>query len=723
MSLTQNLSQFKVIRLNCDLFPMTPFEQQAYDQLGIKPTGIEASGAGIVLQAADCDALVVVSESLPAEVIDQLTRCRVISRLGAGTDKIDRDAATRNGIVMTNVPNFCYEEQADHAMALLLSLVRKLPQMDAAMRAGSWDSGRATSRSIRRFDGRVLGLVGFGGSAKALARRARGFGLRIIACRGRAGVADPDAASLGVHMTDLDTVLGESDYVSLHLPLNEQTHGLIDAARLAAMKPGAYLINTARGAIVDEASLAEAIGNGHLAGAGIDVFHEISVHGPDGSPPSHPLLDFDNVIVTPHVAAFSVDSSRDVGTGGVANLAAVLSGSWPPSDRVVNPEVKPKWALRDVSQPDKPPLRPVPPDKLTAADASSLSTILVTGGAGFIGSCFVRHLIGEGAARVINFDKLTYAGNLDSLDAALDDPLHQFVEGDVGDREAISHAIISYQPDAIVHFAAESHVDRSIDGPSEFVQTNVVGTFTLLEAARQHWEQLSSEKRAAWRFVHVSTDEVYGSLDEPGRFSETSAFAPNSPYAASKAAGDHFARAYYQTYGLPVLISNCSNNYGPYQFPEKLIPLMLLNALEGHPLPVYGDGQQVRDWLFVEDHCRGLRLVLERGTPGETYNLGGDSERSNLDVVCSICQLVDELQPDLPHLPCSSLITHVADRPGHDRRYAIDATKARETLGWQPQLDFETGLRSTVQWYLEHPAWVQRVTSGVYRRERLGLSQ
>jgi len=511
--------------------------------------------------------------------------------------------------------------------------------MDMALRAGAWDSGRQASRAIRRFDSRVLGLVGFGGSAKALARRAQGFGLRIIACRRSVDLVDPEANSLGVEMTDLETVVRESDYLSLHLPLSDQTRGLFAASRLKAMKQGAYLINTARGAIVDETALAEALRSGHLAGAGIDVFHDISVHSSDGDPPSHPLLELDNVIVSPHVAAFSVESSRDVGTSGVENLAMVLRGYWPEHKCVVNSYVAPKWPLTDLALRSRVGTGSCLSESLNATDPSSRTTILVTGGAGFIGSCFVRQLITEQVAHVVNFDKLTYAGNLDSLDSALDDPLHHFVEGDVADREAVARVIAEHQPDAIVHFAAESHVDRSIDDPSKFLQTNVVGTFTLLEEARHYWEQLPTDRRMSWRLVHVSTDEVYGSLDATGRFSESTRFAPNSPYAASKAAGNHFARAYYETYNLPVLITNCSNNYGPFQFPEKLIPLMLLNALEGKSLPVYGDGQQVRDWIFVEDHCRGLRAVLDKGVPGEVYNLGADSERSNLEVVHAICDL------------------------------------------------------------------------------------
>ena len=350
-----------------------------------------------------------------------------------------------------------------------------------------------------------------------------------------------------------------------------------------------------------------------------------------------------------------------------------------------------------------------------------MSTILVTGGAGFIGSCFVRRAIADRLARVVTFDALTYAGNLDSLEPVLADPQHVFFHGDITDRDALRRAVTEHQPAAIVHFAAESHVDRSIDDPACFVHTNVLGTFLLLDVALGYWSALPEPRRAAFRFVHVSTDEVYGSLGPTGRFVESSPYDPSSPYSASKAASDHFARAYHRTYGLPVLVTNCSNNYGPYQFPEKLLPLMILNAVEGRPLPVYGDGQNVRDWLFVDDHCRALWCVLTHGVPGETYNIGGNCERANLDVVRKICALVEELRPGLPHAPCDKLIKFVKDRPGHDRRYAIDSAKIRGELGWQPQHDFESGLRQTVQWYLDNPRWVQRVLSGSYRRERLGL--
>jgi dTDP-glucose 4,6-dehydratase len=348
-------------------------------------------------------------------------------------------------------------------------------------------------------------------------------------------------------------------------------------------------------------------------------------------------------------------------------------------------------------------------------------TVLVTGGAGFIGSNFVRQWLADEEDRLINLDKLTYAGNLDSLADVAGDPRYVFMEGDICDGRLVAQLLAEYRPWAVVNFAAESHVDRSIDGPAAFVETNVVGTFRLLEAARLYWSSLPEPERSRFRFLHVSTDEVFGSLGEAGKFSETTAYAPNSPYSASKASADHFVRAYHHTYDLPVVVTNCSNNYGPYQFPEKLIPLITLNALAGKPLPVYGDGGQIRDWLYVEDHCRAIRTVLTRGTPGESYNIGGDCERTNLEIVRTICQLVDQLRPGLPHAPCTSLITYVTDRPGHDRRYAIDATKIRTQLGWKPQADFKSGLERTVRWYLENPTWIERATSGKYRQERLGL--
>jgi dTDP-glucose 4,6-dehydratase len=350
-----------------------------------------------------------------------------------------------------------------------------------------------------------------------------------------------------------------------------------------------------------------------------------------------------------------------------------------------------------------------------------MRTFLVAGGAGFIGGCFVRQLLAETDARVVNLDKLTYAGNLDSLRSVAEHPGHHFVRGDIGDRVLVARLLDEHQPDAVVNFAAESHVDRSIEGPAAFVETNVVGSVNLLIETLAYWRGLEAPRAERFRLLHVSTDEVYGSLGAEGKFQETTAYAPNSPYAASKAASDHFARAFHHTYGMPVLTTNCSNNYGPHQFPEKLIPLMILNALEGKPLPIYGDGRNIRDWLYVEDHCRAIRRVLEAGRPGEVYNIGGDCERTNLEVVETICALVDELRPDLPHAPCRSLLTFVQDRPGHDRRYAIDATKIERELGWRPRENFESGMRRTVRWYLDNSEWVARVTSGKYRRERLGL--
>jgi dTDP-glucose 4,6-dehydratase len=351
-----------------------------------------------------------------------------------------------------------------------------------------------------------------------------------------------------------------------------------------------------------------------------------------------------------------------------------------------------------------------------------MRTLLVTGGAGFIGGCFVRMTLGDRSTRIVNLDKLTYAGNLESLPDAADGPNYSFVHGDICDAALLAILFERYAPDAVVNFAAESHVDRSIDGPRQFVTTNVNGTFELLAAALAHWQKLEGDAKARFRFLHVSTDEVFGSLGATGAFSETTPYAPNSPYSASKAAADHLVRAYHHTFGLPTLTTNCSNNYGPYQFPEKLIPLMILNALEGKKLPVYGDGQNVRDWLYVEDHCRAILRVLEAGGCGETYNIGGNAEMANLTVVEAICDLVDELRPGLKHAPCRSLISFVKDRPGHDRRYAIDASKIRRELGWTPRENFASGIRRTVEWYLGNPVWVERVTSGKYRRERLGLS-
>lgn len=351
-----------------------------------------------------------------------------------------------------------------------------------------------------------------------------------------------------------------------------------------------------------------------------------------------------------------------------------------------------------------------------------LDTVLVTGGAGFIGGHLVRQLLAEEpATQVVNLDRLTYAGNLDSLADVLKHPRHTFVKGDIADARAVAEVFEKFRPRAVVHLAAESHVDRSIDGPAAFVQTNVVGTHTLLDAARACWSKLDVSERERFRFLHVSTDEVYGTLGPTGLFTETTAYAPRSPYAASKAAADHLVQSYHETYGLPTLITNTCNNFGPYQFPEKLIPLMTLNAIEGKPLPIYGDGLQVRDWLFIEDHCRALRLVLDRARPGETYNIGAHCERTNLEVVERICDLVDEMQGTTQRKPSRELIEHVADRPGHDRRYAIDASKLRRELGWEPQHDFDSVLRLTVRWYLDNSQWVERVTSGKYQRERLGV--
>ncbi|QLI80518.1 dTDP-glucose 4,6-dehydratase [Chitinibacter fontanus] len=343
-------------------------------------------------------------------------------------------------------------------------------------------------------------------------------------------------------------------------------------------------------------------------------------------------------------------------------------------------------------------------------------TILVTGGAGFIGGNFVLDWLAGFDEPVVNVDKLTYAGNLDTLKALEGDTRHVFVRADIGDREVIGRLLAEHKPRAVINFAAESHVDRSIHGPGDFIQTNVVGTFNLLESVRAYWNDLSADEKAAFRFLHVSTDEVYGTLeanDPP--FSETNTYEPNSPYSASKAASDHLVRAWHHTYGLPVLTTNCSNNYGPYHFPEKLIPLVILNALNGKPLPIYGDGQQIRDWLYVKDHCSAIRRVLEAGKVGETYNVGGWNEKANLDVVKTICGLLDELQPRADGQGYAEQITYVTDRPGHDRRYAIDARKLERELGWKPAETFESGIRKTVEWYLTNQAWVQNVTSGAYR--------
>ncbi|HUJ01306.1 MAG TPA: dTDP-glucose 4,6-dehydratase [Usitatibacter sp.] len=340
--------------------------------------------------------------------------------------------------------------------------------------------------------------------------------------------------------------------------------------------------------------------------------------------------------------------------------------------------------------------------------------IVVTGGAGFIGANFVLDWIAATGEPVVNLDKLTYAGNLGSLAALAGNARHLFVRGDIAERALVERLLAEHRPRAIVHFAAESHVDRSIHGPAAFVQTNVVGTFELLEAARAYWQRLEGDARSGFRFVHVSTDEVYGSLGESDpAFTEETPYAPNSPYSASKAASDHMVRAYHHTYGLPTLTTNCSNNYGPYQFPEKLVPLAISNALEAKPIPLYGDGRQVRDWLYVGDHCEAIRTILERGRPGETYNIGGNSERRNLEVVHAICDALGEARPREGGYRC--LVTFVKDRPGHDRRYAIDASKLRAQLGWSPRESFASGLAKTVRWYLDHGAWVAQVKSGEYR--------
>ena len=347
--------------------------------------------------------------------------------------------------------------------------------------------------------------------------------------------------------------------------------------------------------------------------------------------------------------------------------------------------------------------------------------VLVTGGAGFIGSAVVRHIVRDTGWSVANVDSLTYAGNLESLAEARDSNRHRHFKVDICDRAALDAVFREVRPDAVLHLAAESHVDRSIDGAAPFIATNITGTYTLLEATLTHWRALDEATRARFRFQHISTDEVFGSLGATGRFTETTPYQPNSPYSASKAASDHLVRAWHHTYGLPTLATNCSNNYGPYHFPEKLIPLVILRALGGETLPVYGKGENVRDWLHVEDHAEALTLVLRKGRPGETYNVGGDSERRNIDVVRAICTLLDEMLPASANRPHEKLIKFVPDRPGHDARYAIDATKIKTELGWQPRYNFEDGLRQTVRWFLDNRPWWERVMSGAYRGERLGL--
>lgn len=350
-----------------------------------------------------------------------------------------------------------------------------------------------------------------------------------------------------------------------------------------------------------------------------------------------------------------------------------------------------------------------------------MPTWLVTGGAGFIGGNFVLEAVARGA-KVVNLDALTYAGNLDTLSSLAGNPAHVFVHGDIGDSALVARLLAEHRPDAVLNFAAESHVDRSIDGPGAFVQTNVVGTLGLLEAVRDHWKGLEGSAKEVFRFLHVSTDEVYGTLGATGKFTETTPYAPNSPYSASKAASDHLVRAFHHTYGLPVLTTNCSNNYGPYHFPEKLIPLVIAKALAGEPLPVYGDGKQVRDWLFVSDHCEAIRTVLAKGRVGETYNVGGNSERENIQVVKAICALLDQRRPRADGKLRETQITFVTDRPGHDRRYAIDASKLKDELGWEPKHSFEQGIAATVDWYLSHQDWVDRVLDGSYRLERIGTA-
>ncbi|MDC4318135.1 dTDP-glucose 4,6-dehydratase [Acinetobacter baumannii] len=349
--------------------------------------------------------------------------------------------------------------------------------------------------------------------------------------------------------------------------------------------------------------------------------------------------------------------------------------------------------------------------------------ILVTGGAGFIGSAVIRNIIKNTQDEVLNIDKLTYAGNLESLSEIDMDPRYQFAQVDICDSERLTEIFKIFQPDAVMHLAAESHVDRSIDGPAEFITTNIVGTYTLLEVARKYWLQLNEEKKASFKFHHISTDEVYGDLEgTTDLFTETTSYAPSSPYSASKASSDHLVRAWHRTYSLPTVVTNCSNNYGPYHFPEKLIPLVILNALDGKALPIYGKGDQIRDWLYVEDHAKALYKVVTEGKVGETYNIGGHNEKQNIEVVKTICKILDELKPQNNHQPYETLITFVKDRPGHDLRYAIDASKIAKDLGWKPEETFETGIRKTVEWYLNNLEWCRRVQDGSYQRERLGVS-
>lgn len=351
---------------------------------------------------------------------------------------------------------------------------------------------------------------------------------------------------------------------------------------------------------------------------------------------------------------------------------------------------------------------------------SKIETLLVTGGAGFIGSNFIHMALAQGK-RIINVDSLTYAGNLESLKPIEENTNYTFIQGDIADNQLVGNLLSTHHPNSVVNFAAESHVDRSIDGPAQFIQTNIVGTFQLLDTVKKYWIDLAEEEKRTFRFLHISTDEVFGSLDDNGFFTERTPYAPNSPYSASKASSDHLVRAYHHTYGLPVLTTNCSNNYGPYQFPEKLIPLMLLNALAGKPLPIYGDGSNVRDWLYVEDHCRAILKVLDKGTIGETYNVGGYSEKTNLDIVHTICDLLDSEQPRSDEKSYREQIVFVKDRPGHDRRYAIDASKIKREVGWVPAETFDSGIQKTIRWYLNNFEWCQRVTDGSYRGERLGV--